>query len=185
MSTIVKIMVFAFLFSSCKQLKLSNEEAKTLVTQTLNLPQRFSKEVVGTGGFEDISGKLEQAGYLTRSGSWLHGYSLYATDLGRQYLAKTGKDPLYGTSTLSFKTFDIDFGEITGISVDKKQKTAIVRFNLVATNITPIGRMTERNINNPRNGELIFKKFDNGWQLADNTKPALTLVRQIFWGNSE
>ncbi len=45
--------------------------------------------------------------------------------------------------------------------------------------------MTERNITNPRNGELIFKKFDNGWQLVDNTKPALTLVRQIFWGNSE
>ena len=168
--------------ASCKQIKMTNEEAQTLVTQTLNLPQHFSKKVAGTGGFGDVSGDLEQAGYLTKSGSWLYGYSLSVTDMGKQFLVGTGQDAMYGTSTLTFKTLDIDFGEITGIAINKDQETATVRFSLKSTNVTPIGKMVEKNVDGPKNGELTYKKFDNGWQLMDNSKTGVDLVRQICWG---
>lgn len=168
---------------SCKQLKMTNEEAQTLVTQTLSLPQKFSTEVAGTGGFGDVSGELEQAGYLTKSGSWLYGYSLSVTDIGKEYLVGTGNDAMYGTSTLNFKTLDIDFGEITGIAINKDQEIATVRFTLKSTNVTPIGRMIEKNVDVPKNSELVYKKFENGWQLADNSKSGLDLVRKIVWGN--
>lgn len=179
MATLVILVI-----TSCKQIKMTNEEAQTLVTQTLNLPQKFSTKVAGTGGFGDVSGELEQAGYLTKSGSWLYGYSLSVTDMGKEYLVGTGKDAMYGTSTLTFKTLDIDFGEITGVAINKDQETATVRFSLKSTNVTPIGKMVERNIDGPKNGELVYKKFDNGWQLVDNSKTGIDLVRQICWGNN-
>ena len=168
---------------SCKQLKMTNKEAQTLVAQTLNLPQKFSKKVAGTADIGDESDELKKAGYITKSGNWVDGYYLNVTDMGKQYLVSIGKDAVYGTSTLTFKTLDIDFGEITGVAINKDQETATVRFTLKATNVTPIGRIIVRNIDGPKNGELVFKKFDNGWQLAANNKSGLDLVRQIVWGN--
>ena len=178
-------LITSLTFISCKQLKMSDEEAQTLVTKALNLPQKFSKNVAGTGGFGDVSDALEQAGYIRKSGSWLYGYSLSVTDMGKPYLASSGKDAMYGTTTLSFLTLDIDFGEITGVVINKDQETATVRFTLKAINVTPIGKMVEKNIDAPKNGELIFKKFENGWQLAsENNKSGVDLVKGIVWGNN-
>ncbi len=33
-----------------------------------------------------------------------------------------------------------------------------------------MGKMVERNIDGPKKGELTYKKFDNSWQLVDNSK---------------
>lgn len=43
--------------------------------------------------------------------------------------------------------------------------------------------MVERNVDGPKNGELTYKKFDTGWQLVDNSKTGVDLVRQICWEN--
>ena len=75
--------------------------------------------MTGTDALNNASTILEQQGYLTKSGSWLYGYSLIPTALGKPYIVGSGSDALYGTTTLSFKTFDIGFNEILGIAIDK------------------------------------------------------------------
>ena len=91
---------------------------------------------------------------------------------------------MIGTATLSFKTFDIGFNDISGIALDKDQQTATVRFTIKAINITPVGRLLEQNVDAPRSGELVFKKFDKGWQLQSNQNiSSVDLVKQIYWPN--
>lgn len=171
-------------FTSCKQLEMSNEEAKSMVVQHLNLPQNFSQTIGGTDPLNNADDILEQEGYIYKSGSWLHGYSIHPTEKGQQFITASGKDGMYGTKTVDFKTFDINFGEITGIAVNKDQETATVRFTLVATNVTPIGKIVEPNIDQPKSGEMMFKKFDNGWQLASGQQSGANLLRQIVWGRN-
>lgn len=187
--TLLNIIVFAFtigMLPGCSSVNLNDQEAQDLIVKTLNLPQKFRQDVSGNG--IDFLGEgryypiLERAGYLTSKGNWLYGYELHVTNKGRPYYMGEGERDTQGHRKLMFKTFDIDFDKITGIAINKEQKTATIRFTLKAINITPIGRLLEKNIDNPRPGELVFKKFDNGWQLEfEQNKSAVKLVQEIFW----
>ena len=89
-------------------------------------------------------------------------------------------------NTLIFQGYRIDLGDVTGIAVYKKQQIVLIRFYLKATNITPISEALHDNINTVRNSELIFKKFNNGWQLAsENNKSKDDLLRNIWWSQDE
>lgn len=81
--------------------------------------------------------------------------------------------------------------KITGISIEKESQIATVRFTLKATNITPIARTLSRigyikySLDNALSGELIFKKFNNGWQLhSDQNKSSNEIVNEILKGKS-
>ena len=188
-TTILKIIVFVFtvgLFSNCNQITLTNQEAQALIVRALLLPQKFNEEVNANSndplGVGKKCQKIEDNGFVWKEGNWIYGYTLHVTDKGKPYLLGQGKD-MHGKNTLQFQAFDIDFNEVTGIAINKEQQTASVRFSLKAINISPISRLLEENINNPRNAELVFKKFDNGWQLAvDQNKPAIDMVKKIWWG---
>jgi len=188
--TVTILLLSVIALSSCNKFKLEDQEAKNLVISTLNLPQKFTEEVnantmepLGSGRKCQI---LEDAGFIYKEGNWIYGYNLYCTDKGKPYLIGEGKEHMQGKNTLKFQAFDIDFDQITGIAINKEQQTAIVRFTLKATNVSPISRAVEKNIDNPRSSELVYKKFDKGWQLAsDQNKSGIDLVREIWWGRNE
>lgn len=190
--SVLLILMFSLLFAACgEKIDLPNQEAQVLVEKTLNLPIKFRSEITGTRYHwdkeNDPSYKLEQEGYITVYVDWTYfsdpSYRLSVTEKGNQYYLGEGKSRRRDNALL-FKTFDVGFNEITGIAINKEEQTATVRFSLKAINITPIGRILENNIDNPRNGELVFKKFDNGWQLAtDQNMSGTEYVRSIFWPN--
>jgi len=168
------------LLTNCNRINLTDQEAKGLIIKTLNLPQKFNTKVSRNDMRTLIS--LERAGLIYKKGGFFSGYMVYATDKGKPYLIGEETEHMYGKNVLKFKSFEIDFNQITGIAINKEQQTATVRFSLKAINITPIGRATERNIDDFRNGELVFKKFDNGWQLeSDQNKSSIDIVKKIWW----
>lgn len=177
-SSLLTICFVLFFISSCKETKLSNEEAKALIIKTLNLPQRFRYDVnkrpsMGSG-FE-LDG-LKDAGLIT-------GYRLDASYPVSFELTDIGKSCYLGEDSngFKFKTNDVDFDQIIGVSVNQTDQTAIVRFTVKATNVTLAGRAFAQtnagfsgrkyinySLDNPIQGEFVFKKFDNGWQLQTN-----------------
>jgi hypothetical protein len=189
MKRLIVVVLTVGLFSNCSQINLSNQEAQALIVKTLKLPQRFTEEI--NANSPDLFGavrkyqKLEEEGFVYKSGDFADGFTLSATDKGQPYLIREGKSTWNGKNTLIFQAFDIDFDQVSGIAINKEQQTATVRFSLKATNVSPISRLLEENIDNPRNGELVFKKFDTGWQLAnDQNKSDVDFVREIWWGSS-
>lgn len=194
-----KIFSLAFivsvLFSSCKQLKLENEEAEGLVKKSLELPKTDVYSVgwgpgvsmFGASGPLDALQKEELITYEIE----YHGafsdptLTLTPTDKGQPFL-KGNNENVY-----KFKTNEIDFDKILGISINKENQTATVRFTLKATNITPIATALKKegyikhSLNNPFQGELIYKKFDTGWQLQSNSnKSSSEMVKEIIKNNN-
>jgi len=166
-------------FTSCENTKLSNEEAKNLIITTLNLPARFrhdiNKRPTMGSGFE-LDG-LRDAGLITGSE-----YLDVNTPIHIEITGK-GKSSFMSENgdAYMFKTNDVEFDQILGISINKEEKTAVVRFTLKATNVTPVGialshtkaGFSGRNyisysLDSPIPGEITLKKFDNGWQLQSN-----------------
>lgn len=183
-------IALAILFG-CNQTKLTNDEAKVLIIKTLNLPVTYRHDInkrpsMGSG-FE-LDG-LRSAGLIAGS-EYL--------DVNRPIeiqITETGQSSFMGenNNAYMFKTNDIDFDQITGISINKEEQTATVRFSLIAKNATIAayalaktdrGFSGKKYINysliNPLNGELAFKKFDNGWQLLEQGKSSSDLLNQIL-----
>jgi len=181
---LVIIYVIVILFTSCNRTSLNNDEASRLIRESLKLPHQNSQSV-GMGSYEIAP--LKNEGYIEVSydkrDPWNQKMILEITAKGQPYyLGKIDKQ--YHGADYYFKTSDIDLNDINGISVDNESKTAIVRFTLKVTNTTPIADIMINLINRqamndvifpakkyypPQNemieGELVFKKFDNGWQL--------------------
>ena len=183
-TTIVRIgllLLTIIIFSSCSQINMTDQEAQALIVKTLNLPQNF-RVAIDTRNYERCS-TMEREGYITvmGQGMWVAAdHHLSVTEKGRIYYLGEGEKTWLMSNTLLFRTFDIDFDRIGGIAINKEQQTATVRFSLKAINITPVGRLLLNNIDNPKNGELVFKKFDTGWQLASGqNKSGSELVREI------
>ena len=177
--------------TSCNQVKLENNEAEGLIKKTLELPKTYRRDVGWGSGVSmfGASGPLDalQSNGLITYNIEYHG----AFSDPSLYLTPTEKGKPYylgqNSNVYMFKIHDIDFDQITGISVDKETKTATVRYTLKATNVTPVASALSSNgyieysLDNPLNGELIFKKFDNGWQLqSDQNKSSSELLNQIL-----
>ena len=183
----VYLIFTSLLFTSCQNTKLSNEEAKDIVIKNLSLPHSYYEEInansmdpLGAGSKCD---KLERDGFVYKTGNWIYGYTLNVTDKGKPYIIGQGKDVMYSQSTLKFQAFDLDFDQIMGIAINNDQGTATVRFTLKATNISPISRTLDSNIDNPKSGQLVFKKFDSGWQLeANQGRTGIELLNIILYG---
>ena len=183
-------IALAILFG-CNQAKLTNDDASVLIIKTLNLPVSYRHDISkrpNMGSLFELD-PLREAGLITGSES-LDSYTpiqIQITEMGKpSYLGENN-------NAYMFKTNDIDFDQITGISINKEEQTATVRFTLKATNITlaacafaksAAGFSGRKYINysliNPLNGELNFKKFDNGWQLLEQGKSSSDLLNQIL-----
>lgn len=172
--------------TGCNNFTPTNEEAKELITIALGLPKNVTVNVTGADVFKWP--KLRDAGFIYDPGNCSFGCDLQVTVKGEQYLLKDVGEGGYPMeyNTLIFQGYRIDLGDVTGIAVDKKQQIVLIRFYLKATNITPISEALHDNINTVRNSELIFKKFNNGWQLAsENNKSKDDLLRNIWWSQDE
>ena len=182
---IIVIILIINLLTNCNQLKLENQEAKQLIIKALNLPQSYRKDI---GSFTSSTplDELQNEGLINYSFTYWGintDLNLNATEKGKPYYL--GQDSK--TGNYMFKTNDIDFNEITGIAVNKDQQTATIRFSLIATNVTPVAKALKRvnwisyDINAPINGELVFKKFDNGWQLqSEQNESSIDLLNKII-----
>jgi len=190
-TTIYLIIVIA-IFTSCNNTTLSNEEAKAILVKTLNLPIQYSfnvnKRPTMASGFK-LKG-LRDAGLITGSD-----YLDVHTPI-RIQITEKGKSSFLGENreAYMFKTNDVDFDQITGILINGEEKTAIVRFTLKATNVTPAGialsqtqagfsgkKYINYNLNSPIPAEFTLKKFDNGWQLqSDQNKTSSELLDDIL-----
>jgi len=187
---LIFLLLLTLAFSSCNQFKLDNTEAEGLIKKTLELPKSYSYSVGwgpgvsmwGAGGKLDA---LQSDGLITwhdEPNGWSDNILyLNPTEQGKPFLISTSGN-IY-----TFKIHDIDFEQITGISIDKNTQTATVRYTLKATNVTPIAQSLSRggyikySLDNPLNGELIFKKFDNGWQLqSDQNKTSNEIVNEML-----
>lgn len=172
MKTIVnalKIFVFTVIVINivgCNQVKLSDKEAKELIIKELTLPLKINKNSCEYIGYVN---DLSKNGYLSLTPSVGLMPYVEVTEKGKPYLVsvETGD---WGRKDYIFHCFDIDFNAIEGISVNKEQQTAIVRFSFKSTNITPVGEIIYKHINKKKIYELVFQKFDNGWQIASGEK---------------
>lgn len=130
-------VIFMVLLSGCNQVKMTNDEAKVLIIKTLELPVSFRHDIdkrpsMGSG-FE--LGGLRNAGLITGS------EVLDARRLIEIQVTELGSSSFIGenNSAYMFKTNDIDFDQITGISLNSAEQTANVRFSLKAKNATLAG----------------------------------------------
>ena len=166
----VNIISAAFLCSilliltSCSKISLSDKEARELVIKTQNLPISY---YVSVGMNLNQLSRLQDAGLILFSynSGWYSSYlKVEPTDIGRPYfLGKddSNKNPAY--DSFKFKSYDIDFGAITGISINKEDQTATVRYNLLI-NKSPIAVALSLEPESLEK-EIVFKKFDKGWQI--------------------
>jgi len=184
------MLFFTLAFSSCNQVRLDNNEAEELIKKTLELPKSYSY-CVGWGQNASMWGAASKLDALQNDGliTWQdepNGWEerilyLEPTEKGKPFLIrKNGNE-------YTFKIHDIDFDQINGISIDKNSQTATVRFTLKSTNVTPIARslssggFIKYSLDNLLNGELIFKKFDNGWQLqSDQNNTSNEIVNKLL-----
>lgn len=193
MKNTLLIIALLITITSCNQVKLENNEAEGLIKKTLELPKTYRRDV-GWGSGVSMFGASGPLDALKSNGLITYNIEYHgAFSDPSLYLTTTEKGKPYylgqNSNVYMFKIHDIDFDQITGISVDKETKTANVRYTIKATNVTPVARALSSNgyieysLDNPLNGELIFKKFDNGWQLqSDQNKSSSELLNQILDG---
>lgn len=191
------ILMTSILFTNCSQDKLNNSDAEKLIRATLKLPKSFNNSVgEGIGQLTNAEirlNALQDDGLITYTKEWddNSGYilSVTPTEKGKPYFIGLGSSTLYkNRQGFLFKTHDIDLDQITGISINKESQTATVRFTVKAINVTPVANSLNRvqyfeyySLDSPINGELVFKKFDNGWQLeSSQNKSASELLDDIL-----
>jgi hypothetical protein len=189
------VLIFATIalaiFTSCTQINMTNDEAKSLIVNTLKLPVSYRHDIdkrpsMGSG-FE--LGGLRNAGLITGSETLdsRRAIEIQITEMGQSSFIGENND------AYMFKTNDIDFDQITGVSINKEEQTATIRFSIKAKNVTlaayalaktKAGFSGSNYINysliNPLIGELVFKKFDNGWQLLEQGKSSSVLLNQLL-----
>lgn len=131
------VLIFASvaltIFTSCIQIKMTNDEAKSLIVTTLKLPVSYRHDIdkrpsMGSG-FE--LGGLRNAGLITGSETLdsRRAIEIQITEIGQSSFLGENND------AYMFKTNDIDFDQITGISINKEEQTATIRFSIKAKNV--------------------------------------------------
>jgi hypothetical protein len=180
------ISVTIFTLIACNQPGLSDKEARDLVKKALDLPQPYTVD----NAFTMMNRVLENNGFITTD----HQNKQFAideteiTEKGRQYYI--GKNP---SGYLMFKTNDFDFDAISGVIINEDSQSATIMFTIKAINITPIaeslkkigeGRALPFSTEHPINCELIFRKFNNRWELQpEQNVGSKELLRQLLYSN--
>lgn len=175
---------------------LDHTLAKSLISKALKLPRPYrhylpARKTMCWGN--DVE-QLQKDGLLT-----------YTDDPNNIYNFSIKVDPMFAHMYLGqdaegyhmFQLYDIVFGSITGVSTDPNTQLATVRFSLAATNITVFASSLSKvrvgcsgrpyipfKLYAPINGELVFRKFDTGWQLESmQNKGAYDILKEIYSQN--
>jgi hypothetical protein len=166
------LIITAISITNCNQVRLSETEAKDLIVKELTLPLKINRN---SGEYIGYVNDLAKGGYLSLTPSV--GLMPYAevTEKGKPYLVSI-ENGNWGLKKYVFHCFDVDFNAVEGISVNKEQQTAIVRFSLKPINVTPVGKIIYKNIKEINNFELVFKKFDSGWQIASDQEYSIRAI---------
>ena len=186
---LIVILLFSVVFTNCDQVKLSENDAKNLVEQSLNIPKEFSVSISSSDA--STLQVLLNDGVIT-DGKVDHSDNrknyIVISEACKQY--NLGQTQNMGHSEYLFKTYDIELEKINGISINKENQTAIVRFSLKITNITPFARSIVKannwyvpiykNLDDTINGELSFRKFDNGWQIETSHEGYDSLLKKVM-----
>ena len=183
MVIINKVMVFSLItfsifFYSCNNVKLEKDEAKLLIEKELNLPAQntmtlqFDPMSADNGMRNLQNGNMITINYnddaLLRQ-SEIH---VQPTEKGKPYFVDKVGDNEY-----KFNICVETVGQILGIAIDEKDKTATVRYTTKNINITPVARILEKStylfgtkkyiknsLDEETEKEVVFKKFDTGWK---------------------
>jgi hypothetical protein len=172
---------------NCNQIKLSGTEATELIQKNLKLPHDHNISILSHSSNEDYFNLLQQNGLITWKFDWVEYWAgsvisrsyeceISLTDKGAPFLIEKNSNenpyPSMNLFVYKFKGYTINLNTITGISVNKENQSATVRYILKASNITPFAESLQGTkyvphaLNSDINGELVFKQFDTGWQLA-------------------
>lgn len=181
------IILTSIVLMNCNQIKLGDAEAAELIQKNLKLPQDYNISILSHSSNEDYFNMLQQSGLITWEFDWVEYWAgsvisrsyecdISLTDKGAPFLIEknSNENPYPGMNlyVYKFKGYTINLNTITGISVNKEDQTATVRYILKASNITPFAESLQgtkyvtHSLNSDINGELVLKKFDTGWQLA-------------------
>jgi hypothetical protein len=174
------------LLSECNQIKITNEQAEDLVKKELILP--VSPIIALTGNELETSEKgqflkfLEKEGFINVIRDLAKGQEIQVTEKGKPYYQGDGLLP-DSTHVFIFKTIDIDFDRINNIVINQKLQTVKIEFYLKATNINPVVRLLNSDTDNPKKGELLFKKGKYEWYLLTPHGSNSELVFSIMGSN--
>ncbi len=179
------MLFFLIALTGCGGLNLSEQDAQTLVKSSKSLPHDYPVIIRNSSDNEAILNLLQQNGLITWKFKWGNDYNghsfdcdIYPTDKGKGFfLGKSQQQGELGImfENYMFKGYTMDFNQIVGISVNKENQTATVRYSQKATQVSPFAQLLANNtkfISQPLTSDItedvIFKKFDTGWQLATN-----------------
>lgn len=165
-------LLFLTTIISCNKIELTREEAANMLKSQLQLPKNEIKTILlrdETGSFNMTRGFLEdlQRRGLVNLGETDNGYP-YATitDEGKQYVKseKHGTGNPYETG-IDVLVATLDFGEVTGIVVNKETKTAQVDYTLIRK-VTPFGLARQFQLEeSPSSETKMFRMYDDGWRI--------------------
>ena len=177
MKKIISTYIVITLFTACTS-GLSHTEAEGLISKVIGLPKTYIHTVYNKKRLcwgSDLT-QFGNDGLITfdTHHSWEERIDVFVTAKGKPwYVGKNSKG-------WQFKMYRIVFGSVTGISMNESKTIATIRFTLKADGITPFARSLangpgpcntspaiEFDLDKPVNSELIFRKFDTGWQLDE------------------
>jgi len=172
-------------------------EAQKLIVAALNLPKECTEKVAV--GDEVTLSRLKQGGAIVEgfvNNSNFHENYIEVSESNKKYFL--GKITSGGSDYPSylFKTFNLDLGKIEGISVNKENQTAQVRFTIEYKDVSPFGRILGQytseggngfriDIEKPITAEFNFRLFDTGWKLEiTESIRGYSLLDQIIYENA-
>ena len=176
---LIIMLLLSIAFTNCDQVKLSENDAQKLIEQSLSLPKKMSIPIWFAD--ETVLNMLLNDGLITayHIDPYIdRDHFIEVSEAYKQY--NLGETHYMARRDYIFKIYDIEFAKIDGISINKENKTALVRFTLKFTNISPFARSLvkiqtgwnhpniNRNLDNTISVELNLRNFDSGWQIESN-----------------
>lgn len=180
MKTNFLFLTAATLFISCSTNKLSEEQAKQLITKYYGYPKAFTFEVnrIDPESVQRLDNAgLESAGMVTLVKKWsfdgITEPKIFFTEKAKPYLTGPSKGEASEQSE-NVKVADTEMGEITGIAISKDGQTAKAEYTIYYKNIAPFKVLIQKPLEKPQEHTAYFRRYEDGWRV-DKTAEASML----------
>ena len=174
-SNVLIIFILFFSLSSCSS-KLSREQAEKIIKEKYNLPtdeiiELYVYDATFSQNFtENKFKRLQNEGLLTYSEcgeGMARGVCATLTEKGKQYAASSQyKTDNMWIKKMKVKGAKLDFGQITGIVVQKESNITEVQYQIVRE-VNPFGIIIANLNSGTINKTAIFRKYDDGWRIEN------------------
>lgn len=169
MKNMLFLAVAATLFTSCRENKLSADQAKVLLQKDRGYPKPLSIEInridpVSVNRLEQAG--LEAAGIVTfaKAGNpEAHQPRIFFTEKAKPFLL----GPPQGRTAEqaeNVKVADMNIIKVTGVATSKDGKTAAVDFMIGYSNLTPF-KVLVPGVAESENKKEHFRLYDDGWRV--------------------